>query len=181
MPTIDTDQLTDSIHGLKDAAKNALAHESVEDFEAFERHISEVEAFVREVQQSQWANDAKGTIRRLEKGDPLTEADNELIRTFLISDAERYLAHENNYNDWLHELKRLIEEVGRRVNTVDRNSIADLRGILKDAIRLAPDIRNYLEEKRRVEKFEGALGTLDKPARDMLVRVLREQLRSGNR
>ncbi len=179
--TIDTDQLTDTIQGLKDAAASALQHESVEDFEAFERYVSEVDTFIREVQQSLWANDAKATIRRLEKGEPITDTDREVVRTFLISDAQRYLAHENNYQDWIKELNRIVAELGRRVNTVDRNSIADMRGIIKDAVRLVPDIRNYLEEKCRVEKFERALDTPDKASRELLVRVLREQLRSGSR
>ena len=74
-----------------------------------------------------------------------------------------------------------MDDLCKRVNTVDRETIADLRGVLKDAIRLVPDIRNYLDEKRRVEKFEQALETLDKSSRDMLVRVLREQLRAHDR
>jgi hypothetical protein len=181
MTMVDTDQLVETVQGLREASQSALAHESAEDFEAFERYLNEVEAFVRETQQSLWANEARATIRRLEKGDALNENDHDLIRTFLISDAQKYLAHENNYGDWLNELQRLIDDLCTRVNTVDRETIADLRGVLKDATRLVPDIRNYLEEKRRVEKFEQALGTLDTSSREMLVRVLREQLRAHNR
>ncbi len=181
MTMADTDQLVETVQSLKEAAKNALAHESADDFEAFERYLNEVDAFVRETQQSLWANEARATLRRLEKGDPLNEQDNELIRAFLISDAERYLKHENNYQDWLTELKRLVDDLCKRVNTVDRDSIADIRGVLKDAIRLVPDVRNYLDEKRRVEKFEQAMDTLDKSSRDMLARLLREQLRSNKR
>lgn len=181
MMTVETDQLVETIQSLKETASCALAHDSADDFEAFERHLNEIDAFVREVQQSLWTNEAQGAIRRLEKGDPLNEQDQELIRTFLISDAESYLKYENNYRDWLNELKRLVDELCKQVNTVDRDTIADLRGVLKDAIRLVPDIRNYLDEKRRLEKFEQAIGTLDKPSRDLLVRLLREQLRSPNR
>ncbi len=181
MTMVETDQLVDTIQGLQEATKSALANESVEDFEAFERYLNEVAAFVRETQQSLWANEAQAAVRRLEKGDPLTKQDTDLIRTFLVSDAEGYLKHENNYHEWLNELKRIVDDLCKRVNTVNRDSIADLRGIIKDAVRLVPDIRNYLDEKRRVEKFEQALDTLDKPSRDMLVRVLREQLRSVKR
>ena len=181
MTMADTDQLVETVQGLKEAATSALAHGSADDFEAFERYLSEVDAFVRETQQSLWANEAKATVRRLEKGDPLHPQDHDLIRAFLISDAQSYLAHENNYNDWLKELSRLVDDLCKQVSTVDRETIADLRGVLKDAIRLVPDIRNYLDEKRRVEKFEQALGTLDASSRDMLVRVLREQLRSQAR
>lgn len=181
MTIADTDQLVETVQGLKEAATSALTNESVDDFEAFERYLNEVDAFVRETQQSLWADEARATLRRLEKGEPLNKQDSDLIRAFLVSDAQSYLTQENNYNDWLNELKRLVNDLSKRVNTVNRENIADLRGVLKDAIRLVPDIRNYLDEKRRVEKFEQALGTLDKPSRDMLVRLLKEQLRSSSR
>lgn len=180
MPTAGTDQLTETIHSLRDAANTALANESADDFANFERYLSEVEAFVREVQQTMWGDDARATIRRLEKGEPLNDTDHDVIRAFLISDAQGYLAHENNYGDWLRELKRLIDDLETRVNMVDRDSIVDLRGVLRDAIRLVPDIRNYLTEKRRVEKFEQAVDTLDETSRDMLHRILAGKLRSPN-
>ena len=66
-------------------------------------------------------------------------------------------------------------------NAVTRDSISDLRGVLKDAMRLVPDIRNYYAEKLRVQKFENALITLDQTSRKMLAEVMTEQLRSTNR
>ena len=104
-----------------------------------------------------------------------------VIRTFLVADAESYLEHENNYGDWKRELTRLMDDLARRSNMVDRNTIGDMRGVLKDAIRLVPDIRNYLEERERVEKFDNALKTLDEASCDMLARLMKEQLRSQNR
>lgn len=181
MSTVATDQLTETIASLTEAAKNVFANDSVDDLESFERYLSEVDAFVRETQQSMWASEAKATLRRLEKGEPLGKPDLDLIRAFLISDAEGYLKQENNYNDWQRELTRLMSELGTRANTVTRESIADMRGVLKDAVRLVPDLRNYLDEKRRVEKFEQALKSLDKPSRELLCRVLREQLMSPKR
>ena len=176
-----TDQLSETIHSLKDAAMTALNKKSADAFANFERYLNEVEAYVREVQQSMWADEARATMRRLKKGDSLNESDREMIRAFLISDAEGYLANENNYADWVRELHRLIDDLERRVNVVDRESIVHLRGVLKDAIRLVPDIRNYLAERRRVEKFEQAMITLDQTSRDMLHRLLAEQLRDPNR
>ena len=181
MTTVGTDQLSETIQALKDSAATALRNESVEDFEAFERYLNEVDAFVRELQQSMFADEARTTIRRLEKGEPLNDADQDLLRTFLICDAERYLALENNYSDWVTELRRLVDDLGRRVHTVNRDTIGDVRGVLKDAVRLVPDIRNYLEEKRRVERFEQAKDTLDKNSRELLARLLKEQLRSPKR
>lgn len=181
MSNVDTAQLSETILGLKDAAGSALQNQSAEDFEAFERYLNEVESYVREIQQAFWAQEAKGTIRRLEKGEILTEADQSLIRSFLVSDAHAYLRHENNFQDWVKELERLISNLSTRVNTIDRHSIADLRGVLKDAIRLVPDIRNYLDEQRRVEKCEHAIKNLDQSSRTLLLTLLRDQLRSERR
>jgi len=181
MTTTTADQLTDTIANLKDSAAAALETPDVEHLIELERYVNEVDAYVREVQQSLWASQAKAAIRSLERGEPLTEADREVIRAFIVSDAEGYLAHENNFADWQRELSRLMDDLSRRANQVDRNTIADLRGVLQDAIRLVPDIRNYLEERRRVEKFEAALDDPDKPSREMFARLLTEQLRCTNR
>jgi len=181
MTTTATDQLTDTFNALKQAVDAALANQSAEDFAAFEKYLSEVDAYARETQQAMWVDEAKQAIKRLEKGGPLTETDLDVIRTFLISDAEQYLAVENNFGDWLNELKRLAQDLQTRARTVDRHSIGALRGTLKDAIRLAPDIRNYLEEQERVQKLNNAMQTLDQASRDMIANLLREQLRSGDR
>lgn len=181
MTTTATDHLAESIQHLKDAAQSALNNESSEEFTSFERYLNEVEAYARELQQSKWADEAKATIRRLERNEPLNETDREVLRAFLVSDAVAYLHHENNFGDWVHELGRLLKELEKRADRVDRDNIVDIRGILKDAIRLAPDIRNYFCEKRRVEKFEQAMRTLDQNSCQLLHRLLSEQLRCPNR
>jgi len=181
MPTTTADQLTDTFTMLKDAGDCALTSQTIDDFVRFERMLNEVAAVTRETQQSMWATEAARTIKSLENGEPLTEADKDLIRTFLVSDAEQYLTVENNYGDWLSELTRLVADMKARACTADRHTIGELRGVLKDAIRLVPDIRNYLDEKQRVEKLSAALQTLDPAAREMLAKLLREQLRSEKR
>ena len=181
MTTAATDQLTETIRNLHEVAQSALANESTEEFCGFEKYVNEVEAFVRETQQAMWAHEADATIKNLDDGTPLTEGDKDLIRTFLISDAESYLKHENNFGDWKRELKRLTDELVRRANVIDRDTIGDLRGVLKDASRLVPDIRNFLEERQRIQKFEAALDSLDTSSRTMLGRLIREQLKSDKR
>ncbi len=181
MATAATTQLTESVEQLKETGDYALENPTVEDFIDIERRLSGIESHLREMQQSMWAREVKQTIKRLDRDEPLTETDRDVIRTFLISDAEHYLAQENNYRDWLGEFRRLLDEVSRRVNTVDQFSIGELRGILKDAIRLVPDIRNYLEERRRVERFDLTQGSLDPQARETLARILREQISSPSR
>ena len=181
MTTASTDQLTETIQNLSHAAAGALNDQTLEQYVALEQYLAETEAYVREVQQSMWAEEAIQTIHKLEKDEPLEASDLDLLRVFLISDAERYVALENNVADWTTELQRLMEDLERHTATVDRHTIADLRGVLKDAMRLVPDIRNFLDEKQRIAKFENALKNLDNASRKMLVKLLSEQLASSKR
>ena len=181
MTTVDTCQLTNVVDTLQQSAASALSTESAAEFERFERQLSDLAGLVRELQQAMWANEAQATLRRLERGEPLTETDTEVIRTFLVSDAEHYLAVENDFPQWLEELRRLMDDIRRRVENLDRTTIGELRGVLKDAIRLVPDIRNYLDEQQRVERCNVALHTFDKTSRAALARVLTEQLRKSDR
>lgn len=181
MTTVSTDYLADAIGELKQAAQEALEAQTVEDFEAIERKLSETDTLFREAQQAMWVKEAQATLKRLERNEPLGESDQTVLRAFLISDAASYLALENDYNDWLNEFERLIGDLEKRVRTMTRETIADARGVLKDAIRLTPDIRNYLDERTRVARCEAALKNLDRPSRETLAKLLAEQLRNSKR
>jgi hypothetical protein len=176
MTMVASDHLTESVDALQQSAATALSAGTAEEFESFEKQLNTLNTMVREAQQSMWAGEAEAAVERLEKGESLTETDRQVIRTFLVPDAEHYLAVENSYQDWIDELQRLIEDIAQRVENLDRHSIGELRGVLKDSIRLVPDIRNYLEEQQRVDRFNAALHNFDPASRATLVRVLREQL-----
>jgi hypothetical protein len=181
MTTVATNELSEAIQELNEACTAAIAGNEVDAFANLETYISNVESYVRETQQALWASEARDAIERLQKREPLTATDKEVIRAFLVSDAEHYVAIENSFPDWIAELKRLTAELTKRAGAIDRESVAEMRGVLKDAIRLVPDIRNYLDEKLRVEKFDNALKTLDGAACDMLARLMQEQLTSDTR
>ena len=80
MTMASTDQLTDTIQGLKQAADEALEQPSVSQFEALEKYVNEVDALVRETQQAMWSAEARQTIRKLEHGEPLTDSTNSAPR-----------------------------------------------------------------------------------------------------
>lgn len=181
MTTVATNELSEAIQELNEACTAAIAGNEVDAFANLETYISNVESYVRETQQALWASEARDAIERLQKREPLTATDKEVIRAFLVSDAEHYVAIENSFPDWIAELKRLTAELTKRAGAIDRESVAEMRGVLKDAIRLVPDIRNYLDEQRRVEKFEQSLQSLDKDARQMLLRLLKDLLRNSDR
>ncbi|MBL8879415.1 MAG: hypothetical protein JNG88_09880 [Phycisphaerales bacterium] len=176
MSTFNAATFKSALDTLRQTAEGALRDRSTDEMEMVERQISRLDALAREAQQSMWAVEVRTAIRRLENNETLSEADLDVVRTFLISDAEQYLALENNFDEWVSELHRLIAEISQRCGQVDRHNIAELRGVLKDMSRLAPDIRNHLDEERRVLVFHNAVRSLDSAARKSLARLLRDQL-----
>ena len=178
MPTLETLDLSNAAEALGRAAERALGTQSADEIELLEQQLNQFEAGVREVQQGLWAGEAEAALRQLEAGQPLSEDNREAIRAFLISDAQSYLEAENNFAEWITELRRLMKEIARTARLADRSGVAALRGVLKDAIRLVPDIRNYLDERRRVELCNQGLENLDQQSRTTLARLLRDQLTS---
>lgn len=176
MSQLNAASIKTAIDTLRLTVEAAIRDRSTEDMELVERQISKLDAQVRESQQSMWVVEVRAAIRRLENNEVLSEADLEVVRTFLISDAEQYLALENNYEEWVDELYRLIDEVAHRSENLNRDNIAELRGVLRDMSRVVPDIRNHLDEERRVLLFHNAVRTLDSDARRSLARLLRDQL-----
>ncbi len=204
MPTTATMSLTDAADTLQRAADSGLQNQSADEFETLERHLARFEAAVRERQQALWATEVRTALKHLEHRAPLTPADQQVIRVFLVSDAEQYLAQENNFPDWTAELRRLLGDITRRAQEIDgisspgsaesptltagaaspnnpRDAIAQLRGVLKDAIRLVPDIRNYLDEQRRVALFNEALTHIEEQTRQTLIQLLQDQLSDPTR
>jgi hypothetical protein len=181
MATAQAHEMTGIVEGLKRSANDALHRESPDDFAIVEQQVNLLDAKVRDFQQATWVNEAMTAAHHLEDGDALSDADLAVIRAFLISDAEHYVMHEDSYMAWVHQLNHLMDDIAHRLEQVDRESIADLRGVTKDAVRLMPDIRNYLDEKRRINQFESALKSLNHSSRDTIARILREHLASARR
>jgi len=181
MATVGCEELCEQVQALQEIAAAAVENESAQDFEQLERQFNQLDTLLREMHQAAWSTECEAAVDRLESGEPLTQTDLDVIRAFLVADAEHYLTIENNYPDWLNEVPRLVEDIARRSQNVDRDTLGELRGVVKDAVRVVPDIRNYLDERARVERCEVALHTYDTASRSMLAKVLREQLDRPNR
>jgi hypothetical protein len=169
------------VEGLAALVQAALREKTPESFETLEQQAGRFEGFIREVQQAQTSADAKKAVHRLQKGEPLSAEEQATLRALVVGDAEYYLRHENNLADWLAELERLTGEIQRLSGSEDEESLANLRGVVRDAVRLLPSIRAYMEEKRRLERFNSAMARLDADNRSLLVQLIKEMLESPTR
>lgn len=113
-------------------------------------------------------------IRKLEAGSQIAKDELAFVRLWVVGDAQYYLKLENNFQDWLSELGRIMNEVDRINNPEpDLETASRLRALLEDGKRVVYDIAFYLEKKERIANFEESTLELDKQEKDLLVKLLR--------
>ena len=158
-----------SIGGAMDPGMlNALSHS-----------LTNLEHSLREKMQEDTRGEMEGIIRSLERGGELSARDKELIRVWMVGDAESYMTVENNLGDWTEELKRLLDRVASaRGRELSPAQLTELQAIVRDALRTAADIHYYQEQRVRVECFRDATADWSPDDKKILARMLRSKLES---
>lgn len=181
MPAIATDRLVIKTEGICLLIEDAMRRPSAASFEGLEQQVGRLEIEVREMQQALVADDARRALTALKSGKDLTPDQRAVLRALVVGDAESYLHMENNLNEWLTELQRLAGEMHRLAGATSARALGELRGVVRDAVRLLPSIRAYMDEKCRLDRFDSALDNLDDANRQLLVHVVNEMLGSPTR
>jgi len=118
-------------------------------------------------------------IGKLKSNAPLDKQDLEYIRLWIVGDAETYVKLENNYNDWIEELKRLVGEINSTAK--DEPSFTEaskLRALLLDATRVLGNIVFFQSQKDRVKQFVESTEEIDPSERDILIDLLQGKMNS---
>lgn len=176
-----SDSCVQAVEDLKVLMKSALSGGTAEDYETLEQHVNRLESALRELEQSQLSAPVEQAIKSLSAGRALSPEEQAAVRAIIVGDAESYLKMENNFKEWQAELQRLQSEMERLARSPNADAIHELRGVVKDAARLMPNIRSYAEEKDRLNRFNAAFAQLDDGNRELLVTLLREKLSSSTR
>jgi hypothetical protein len=114
-------------------------------------------------------------IDKLRDGVPLTPSDLSTIESFIVGDAEAYTRLENNFDDWVTELGRLVGVLGGMSGSLQGSGWLDALGEVEDAHRVLNDICNYLQQKERVTRFRKTVAEGITPERaQMLIEILKE-------
>lgn len=96
--------------GLKTLASLVEEGTSKLDSEAFMQVLGEVNDLqnaLREQCQELMRPEAQALIAKLKSGKALSKDDIGVLRRWIVGDAEHYVKLENNFNDWVEEVKRL--------------------------------------------------------------------------
>lgn len=148
-------------------------------YQALAAIFSDTEVQLREHIQDITKGEINRIIQKLEKGGEISPEEIKFIKLWIVGDADYYIKLENNFNDWLSELKRIIGVINNlKESNPDFETASHLRAILEDGKRVICDIAFYLEQKERIANFEESTLELDKEEKDLLVKLLKNKLAS---
>jgi hypothetical protein len=170
----------DLLKGIPQNLQQAVQNNSPDGFAKASAEMVTLKNRIRERFQELTAGEIKAIIAKLENYEPLSEAEKDYVRTWMVGEAESYVRLENNFKDWTAEFARLTEALkSYEVKEETLAHLLNVHALIGDAMRVAADISYYLEEKARVERFEQAIKQLNKADSELVARLLRAKLESA--
>jgi hypothetical protein len=169
----------EALSGISQIIATAAGSASGDKFSEAGRALVKARDRIREQVQELTAGSMKPIIHKLEKNQPLTPEEKDLVRSWIVGDAAAFTKREHDYREWLEEFRRLGEVISTQ-NTLPTSlpDLLEVYGNLEEAVRLAGDIQFFLEEKERVARFGQAIQNLSASEAEMLAGILREKLTS---
>jgi hypothetical protein len=162
----------------------ALSEPAILDIEMLEQKLRALDGLARELFQESLRETYVSIATKLERGARLDVAEREALELLFTGEAKYYLKTENNFHDWLEELRRLMEEL-RAVEEGGIRSLDELlhlQALCKDAGHVLPELQFYLREQERVRRFQDSMhGELDRESGRMLAAMIRDLMASPNR
>jgi hypothetical protein len=163
---------------LIDQLKSIHAKATVADvgsFESLTDPIVSLTEALREGYQASIQSQVGGLIDKLGTDASLTSSELATIESFIVGDAEAYTRLENNFDEWVAELARLVGVLGGMSSSLQGSAWLDALGEVEDAHRVLNDICNYLQQKERVTRFRKTVADgLTPERRQMLIEILKE-------
>lgn len=138
-----------------------------------------VEDNIREQIQEDSSEQMSEIIAKLAGDASINQSEMQLIRLWMLRDAESYMTMENDFPNWLREFNRLrsvLDELHRQ--TISLEVMGKLSGTIRDILRVIADISFFISEKDRVKKFEAASRELSRENKAALVEILTQKLNS---
>jgi hypothetical protein len=118
-------------------------------------------------------------IIKLDSDQEITAGELELIRLWMLSDAEYYIQLENDLPNWIAELERLFSELkAHSTHELSSDAMGKASGAVRDALRVISDVEFFRAQELRIKRFEAATETITTENKQHLSRLLKQKLRS---
>jgi hypothetical protein len=174
-------------HKLEQAVRlgtDALRDMQTLELERFEQKLRTLDALCREAFQDELRDTYVALADRLERGEALTDQERGAIEVLFTGAARVYLKTENNFDDWIAELQRLLAEL-QAAGQQGFTRMVDLmhvQALCRDAMHVMPEVLHYVREKERVELFRQSMsGRITAENGRMLARMIRDMMSSPDR
>lgn len=164
-----------------DVARRAFEAESSTGYQAFNLDMARLEGLAREAFQARLDEHLWPLVNKLEEGEALTTAEQDMLKMMVVGEASYYVKRENDLQAWQDELQRLLQEIRalQKSGLDDIDSLLRLRALCREAQRVLPDLLFYYQEKERVQRFEEATSqAIDTDSRRTLANLLKDMLTS---
>jgi hypothetical protein len=176
--------LQDTLEQAVELGRPALSARQFEGIERLDHKLRTLAGLCRETFQQTMQDAYTHIAGKLERGDALTAGERAAVELLFTGEAMYYLKTENNFDDWIDELSRLVAELERR-REEGLNSLADLmhvQALCRDAMHVTPEVIYYLREKQRVDQFrENLSGEISREGGYLLGRMIRDLMASPHR
>jgi len=170
------------LSGITRAMKQAQADNSSESYSYVATALVQSKNRVRQAIEQATAEAVAAIIGKLEHSQPLTEAEKQTVKLWIVGDAEGYVKMENNFQDWLAEYRRLMDAIADwEGKTGSVQELVEIHGVLEDAIKVADDVAHFLEDRERVVRCETALSSLKAEDNQFIAGMLKSMLDSPDR
>jgi hypothetical protein len=158
--------------------QSSHAAAKIDDVSSFERLTDPIVKLTEALHQGYQASiqaQLRSMIERLEANAALSSAELATLEGFIVGDAEAYTRLENNFQDWVGELTRLVGVLGGMSNSLQGSGWLDALGEVEDAHRVLNDICNYLQHKDRISRFRKTVAEgLTRERTQILIEILNE-------
>jgi hypothetical protein len=170
------------IKGLSQAMQQAAAGNRAETYSYVATELVKSKDQVRQAIEQATAAAVAAIIPKLESNQPLTEAEKQTVKLWVVGDAEGYLKMENNFQDWQVEYRRLLDTIAAYEGKPGSvQELVEIHGLLEDAIKVADALAHYLDDKERVTRYDNALTHLNAEDNRFLAGILKSMLASPER
>jgi hypothetical protein len=170
------------LKGMSQAMKQAQADNTSESYGYVATQLVQSKNSIRQAIEQATADMVAAIIGKLENKQPLTEAEKQTVKLWVVGDAEGYVKMENNLQDWLEEYRRLLDVIAAwEGRTGSVQELVEVHGVLEDAIKVADDVAHYLEDRERLARFENAMRTLNAEDNKFIAGMLKSMLESPER
>jgi hypothetical protein len=170
------------LKGMSQAMKQAQAGNTSESYGYVATELVKSKNNIRQAIEQATAGVVAAIIGKLENNQPLTEAEKQTVKLWVVGDAEGYVKSENNFQDWLKEYGRLMDVIAAwESKTGSIQELVEVHGVLEDAIKLADAVAHYLEDRERVARFENAMTVMNAEDNKFIAGMLKSMLTSPER